>query len=108
MSHPAFNAARFANRPLCCYCGKPVDRDAWDDESQGYFSYGFPCMKDHIDGRFAVVETGPGGDRTVRRFATLKRAQGVAAQYKRDNPHTPEYIWAAVDLGVGTVVECQP
>lgn len=107
----AFNRAAYIARPNCIYCGKPIDGGAWDDESQGWFSYGSMCMFDHKDGRYAVQQTNPEGTKTVRRFATLKRAQDVAVRMARDNAPcvwANGWTWAAVDLGEGLVVECQP
>ena len=96
-------------RPLCCYCGKTVDSNAWDHESGGWFSYGGSCMMHNSKGRF-VAELVVAGKVTqeIGRYSTMGRAQRQAEYYTRSNLPVVGKFFVARDLGVGEVSECQP
>jgi hypothetical protein len=96
-------------RPNCCYCGKPVADEAWDEESHSWFSYGPNCMLSHPNGRFGIkmIENGMSIVWSVK-LTTMKRAVSMAEHLARSNPQFEGKIkFEAIDLGKGVVNECK-
>jgi hypothetical protein len=96
-------------RPNCIYCGKPVADEAWDEESQGWFSYGPNCMLSHPNGRYGIkmIENGMSILWSVK-LTTMARAKSMADHLTKSNPQFKDKItFEAVDLGKGIVNECK-